>query len=136
MLMSQDAISSGEATRPSPGPSASAADDSTSKLVVIMARRLGIDVPHLTVFADGPAGDPIKVIDRLRAAFRDQTGTGRLNIARLVYSAALQDCGATTPAPPNPEAGQCFRQNRLLKGRRRPAVPTIGRDFDLAYLAV
>src|SRR6516225_1905847 len=103
MLMSQDAISSGVATRPSPGSSARAGDDRTSKAAT--ARRLGIDVRHLSVLADGPAGDSIEVIDRFHAAIRDQAGTGRLNIARIVCRAALQDGGAAAAQlfPPSAE---------------------------------
>src|SRR5271165_5888921 len=106
MLMPQEAISSGLATRPSPGPSASAADDRTSKLAVAVTRRLGIDVRHLSVFADGPAGYSVEVIDRFHAAISDQAGAGRLNIARIVGRAALQDCGAAVPAPLHTEAGR------------------------------
>src|SRR6516164_1072149 len=128
MLMSQDAISPGVASRPSPGPSASAVADRTSQAAAAATRRLGIGVRHLSVFADGPAGDTIEMIDCSDAAIRDQARPARLNIARLVCHAALQDGGAAVPAPRNAEPGQRFRQNRLLKGGGRPACSAISGD--------
>src|SRR6516225_6355579 len=135
--MSQDAISSGVAIRPSSGPSASAADDNRMSATAVAAtKRLGMDMRDLAAFADGPAGDPIEVIDRSDAAIGYQTSASRLNIARLVGRAALQDRRATVPMPGNPKTGQRFRQHRFLKGGRRPTFPAIGGDIDLADLAV
>src|SRR5438132_63615 len=134
MLVSQGAMSSAVASRPRSGPSASAAGEQTSKGKA--RRRLRIDMRHLAVFADGPAGDADEMVNGSHSAIREQLGTRRLNIARLVSCAALQDGDASVPAPGNAETSQRFRQHRFLKGCRCPAFAAVGRDIHLGDLAI
>src|SRR5215469_12573690 len=78
MLMSQDAISSEVASLPSSGPSASAADDMPSKAATAERERLRINMRQLPLFADGPAGDAIEVVNCFHSAIREQLRTRRL----------------------------------------------------------
>src|SRR5689334_2263596 len=98
--------------------------------------QVGIDMADLAVLADCPAGDAVKVINRLAAAFGQQRVARRLNIPGTVGRAALQHRGAAVPSPRNAEAGRRLWQDRLLQGGSGPALAAVGRDVDQADLAV
>src|SRR5262245_1865365 len=124
MLMSHSAKSASLTDWPRPGVSAAALVASTSAAATRSVLR--IDMFHLALVVDGPAGDHIHVPHRERgdrevrsglAAFGDDLRTRRLHIAGLVPGAALQHHRLSVPAPGHAEAGERLAQHRLLQRR-------------------
>src|SRR5262249_8381156 len=113
MLMSQGARSAGVIGCPNRGASAASATLRPSASPVAKASISRIDMAHLALVIDPPAGDGVTVL-----------GT------------ALQDRGATIPVPRNAEASEGFAQNRHLHRRLRQALAAVGRDLDLADAAI
>src|SRR6516164_669505 len=145
MLMSQGARSAGVICCPNLGASAASARLRPGASPVAKASISRIDMAHLALVINPPAGDGITVLHRKRrhvgrtpgrAALGDECLSARLHVARLVRRTALQDRGATIPLPRNTEASECFAQNRLLQRRLRPALAAVGRDLDFADAAI
>src|SRR5262245_49115511 len=140
MLMSQGARSAGVIGCPNRGASAASATLRPSASPVAKASISRIDMAHLALVIDPPAGDGVTVLHRKRrhvrrtpgrAALGDECLSARLHVAGLVRRTALQDRGATIPVPRNTEASECFAQNRRLQRRLRPALAAVCRDLDL-----
>src|SRR5262249_17891534 len=138
MLMSQGARSAGGIGCPNRGAAAASATLRPSITIVANASISRIDMAHLALVIDPPAGDGVAVLHRKRrhvrrtpgrAALADECLSARLHVAGLVRRTALQDRGATIPVPRNTEAGECFAQNRCLQRRLRPALAAVGRDL-------
>src|SRR5204863_8291363 len=110
MLISHAAISSGVAARPRSGLSAPAAQQliaSAEQIARILSR---INMLDLAALRHAPARDAVEVVDRARAAIRDQLGACRLDSAGFVRRAALQGRGSAAPAPGDAEARHGLRQ--------------------------
>src|SRR5262249_34131333 len=145
MLMSQGARSAGVIGCPNRRASAAWATLRPSASPVAKASISRIDMAHLALVTDPPAGDGVAVLHREcrhvrrtpgRAALGDECFSRRLHVAGLVRRTALQDRGATIPVPRNTEASECFAQNRRLQRRLRPALAAVGRDLDFADAAI
>src|SRR5229473_4982356 len=136
-VRSQDAISSGVATRPRFGLTAAKAAPQTTTSAEPAARRwLRVNMLHLPVLGYAPAGDAVGVVVPPLPAIGDHLGACRLDIAAVVRRAALQDGRSAVPTPCYMEARQRQRQHRSLQRRRRPAFAAVGRNLDLGDLAV
>src|SRR5215472_10941702 len=131
-LISHAALSAASIGLPRLGPSAKAGPattNSASPSVGIIA--LSIDMLDLPRAVNRPAGDGVEVLVQYRpdrrdclqlAALRYKLSAGRLHVARLVPSAALQNCGAAVPTPRHTEAGEGLAQHGLLQRRLPPAA--------------
>src|SRR5215467_2196618 len=143
MLMSHNARSDSLIDWPRPGVSAAALDANMN--AAAMRRFLRIDMFHLALAVDAPAGDDVHVSHRERSdgevdfrltALRQDLGAGRLHVAGLVPGAALQHHRLAVPAPGHAEARQRLAQHRLLQRRLRPALAAVGGDHDPRDAAV
>src|SRR5262249_13775976 len=113
ILMSHSARSASLIDWPRPGVSAAALVASMSAAAT--RKVLRIDMFHLALVVDGPAGDHVHVSHRKRgdghvhfrlAAFGDDLRTRRLHVAGLIPGAALQHHRLAVPAPGHAETGQ------------------------------
>src|SRR5262249_4430806 len=144
MLMSHSARSAWLTGRPRCGDSARAAPAASASMQAAMARSrmdvLRVDMAHLALAIDRPARDRIVVVAR-EAAHRGRLGglsapgdellARGLRVSALVPGTALQDRGSAVPAPRHAEAGEGFRQPRLVERSFRPALAAVGRHEDL-----
>src|SRR6266566_1582749 len=87
-------------------------------------------IGHLAVSRDVPGPDRVVMIIIIVAAHREQFGQGRLNVAGLVDSAALDDRRFAVPVPRQSEAGQRPREHRLLQPRFLPTPAVDDRYID------
>src|SRR5262245_19713948 len=117
MLMSQDLISSGVATRPRFGLSAKADKEIMASAEAAMRRRLCIDMLQLPGLGHAPGRDAIEMIDCFGAALGDELCARRLHIAAIVGRAALEEGRAASPAPRHTKARERHRQHGLLQCR-------------------
>src|SRR5215211_2952328 len=90
-VISHDSISSGVVMRPRRGHSCAMAAPETTRTAAAAARRLRIDMVHLPLVIDRPAGDAIGHVITRQSALSDHRGAGPLHIAGVVGAAALQD---------------------------------------------
>src|SRR6266478_10202067 len=122
MLISHAAISAASIGLPRLGPSAEAAPAARQKASqTAEISPLCVNMLDLPRAVDPPAGDCVKMLvqhhrdrrDHLQLpALGNKLGTGGLHVASLVPGAALQDCGATVPAPGHAKAGERLAQQR------------------------
>src|SRR5258708_769406 len=132
MLMSQAAMSAAVTGLPNCGLSAARvgataiASNATQR-----AKRSSKHIARLPGLIDLPAGDRVIVVVAAQAPLGDELRARRLHHAGVVGGAALQHGGTAVPLPGRAEACQRLRQDRVLQGRRREALPAIGRDLDL-----
>src|ERR1700730_10323679 len=125
MLVSHTSISAGLTALPRFGPSPCAADEPSASATTMAERRcLCVNMVHLPVAIDRPARDGVEVLvresvngrDRFQlAALRDELGTSRLRVARVVPGAALQYSGTAVPTPRHAKARKRFAEHRLLQ---------------------
>src|SRR5215831_15572352 len=110
MLMSQGARSAGVIGCPNLGVSAASATLRPSISIVAKASISRIDMAHLALVINPPAGDGVPVLHRERrhvrrtpgrAALDNECLSSRLHVAGLVRRTALQDRGASIPVPRN-----------------------------------
>src|SRR5262245_48082327 len=143
MLMSQSARSASVTDWPRFGVSAAAPEAKANAAAT--SKLLRIDMFHLALAVDPPAGDDVHVphrksrhrhIDSRLTALGGDLRTRRLCIAGLIPGTALQHDRLAVPAPRHAKAGERFAQHRLLQRRLRPALAAIGRDHDARDAAV
>src|SRR5262249_8570331 len=142
--MSQSARSASVSDWPRFGVSAVAPEANTSAAAT-PSRLLRIDMFHLALVVDRPAGDDIHVSHRergdgevgpgLTALGGDLRACG-LRIAGFIPGTALQHDRLAVPAPRHAEAGERLAQHRLLQRGLRPALAAIGRDHHARDTAV
>src|SRR4051794_19278732 len=126
MLMSQEAISSGVATRPRFGLSAAnVTAEAKARPEPAMRRALRIDMLHLAFVGNSPGRDGVGVINGSAAARRDHPLPRRLDVTGLVGHAALQDRWPALPSPRNAKSRQRLRQHRGLQRRLGPAFAAV-----------
>src|SRR5882672_12472758 len=128
MLMSQAASSAAVRGWPRFGPAAPAAFAARASRSATH-ESLGVDMLHLALRIDRPAGDGIEMLvgeaqhgrRLLRlAADCDKLGSRRLHIAGLVPGATLQHRRAAVPAPQRAKARERLAVNRFLQCSLRP----------------
>src|SRR5437899_12964691 len=109
--MFQPAISAGVAARPMPyGLCASArAAHSSVATANAASSSLRVGIGHLAVSGDTPRPDCVVMIDVVVAAHSEQFSQGRLHVAGLVDSSALDHRRLAIPMPRQAEAGQRSR---------------------------
>src|SRR5215469_3186850 len=85
---------------------------------------LRVDIGHFPLGVYCPTRDRVKVLAQDGGARRDslglialsnQCGPGRLHVAGLIRSAALQDHWLAVPVPRHTEPGQGLAEHRRLK---------------------
>src|SRR5215470_8335629 len=131
ILMSQSASSASLIGLPRPGLSAAIAVFAANATATTNARLLPVDMLRLPLVVDGPGCNDVHVshregghrdIDLGLATFGEQLGAGRLHIAGLVPSAALQHDRLAVPTPRHTKPGERLAEHRRVECSLRPAL--------------
>src|SRR5215510_9971220 len=97
---------------------------------------LSVNIAGLPQLVNAPACDGVVVIEPTQAALGHELRARWLHHAGIVSGATLQYGGTAIPLPSCAEAHRRFWQDRALQSRRRPALSTVSRHFDLPDAAV
>src|SRR4029077_1572631 len=132
------AMSAGSIGLPRFGPSASALP-AINVVSPHNSNKLRIYMAHLSLRIHGPAHDSVEVVigktkhgwnRRQLAPRRNKLRARGLRISVLIPGSALQNRGASAPAPWHPEPREGHAQHRLLQRGFSPTQATVRRHHD------